>query len=120
MTRAGPSTTFSERKRPMVACSGRVQLPPAFQPLAMVRPRSRPSRVASRAAWAMAFTDSGPMNGRPGGTTLSSSTTGRMSQMSNPPIPLALASSSSWVISARSVLPLIQGQRARGRAASGG
>ena len=44
---AGPDTTTSLLNSPMVWCPGRVQAPPAFQPLATISPRSSPSLSAS-------------------------------------------------------------------------
>ncbi len=103
----------------MLAYFGGIHGPPQFQLLEVTNPTSSPSRVASRTACPMAWSDSGPMKAGPAGTIFCGSCA-PTSKMYTPPIPLALSSSSSRVICALSVSPLIHAQYTAGRADRGG
>ena len=110
----------SERNKPMAPCSGFTQEPPAFQLLEKVRPISKPSLSASLIVCAMACSDWSLKKAGPAGINLLGSTDAPISQISKPPIPFRFASSSSYVICDKLVLPLTHGHKALGLAETGG
>jgi len=92
--RFGPVHSSGQATRFLKACSGVLQVPPAFQLLETIRPIFRSNRCASRKAKAMPSTCSGLMKPGPGGMTSFRCLTPR-SKMSTPPSPLARNASSS-------------------------
>jgi len=117
---AGPETSSSVQASCLLASSGPIQGPPAFQLLEAKSPASRPSREASSSAWCIRSTDSSPRNAGPAGIVFLGSRMLATSQRIGPRKPFARISSSSRVSCSRSTCPFNQAQRTIGRAATGG